>query len=244
MASTERYRQGGLRQPSTFYPPPPTEPQTVWTSDPDPIGHPTALDRFEEQWRSSQRWVYPDEDTKSPRLEFERIRSPAASPPPANAPFYVPRRYESPLYQQRDQQDMMLSPGPEPGRREQVYVQVNQEARPPHIHPSIPPYQSWQRTADMDRPLDISRPPFNPHQLSHDRVAPRPATVPPQQYRLQPPPRHSRPESRSRRHNPYAHSESRRRRRSSSSQPRHPQKRRFTPPQHYQRQTSSRPPLL
>ncbi|CZR55535.1 uncharacterized protein PAC_05423 [Phialocephala subalpina] len=248
MASTERYRHGSLKQSSSFYPPPPPPPesQTIWRSDQDPIFHPTALDRFEEQWRSSQGRVVPDENIPSPvRLDFERIRSPAASPPPsANAPFYVPRRYESPAYPQQDREDMMMSTGPEPVRREQMYVQVNQASRTPNVRPPIPLYQPWQHPSDMDRQSAHSLPPYDHHQPSYERpVAPRPATMPPQ-YRQQPQPRHPRPDSRSRRHNPYAHSESRRRRRSSSSQARHPSKRRFTPPQHYQRQFPSRPPLL
>ncbi|KAF8849431.1 hypothetical protein BDZ45DRAFT_697561 [Acephala macrosclerotiorum] len=247
MASTERYRHGSLKRSPSFYPPPPPPPesQAIWRSDQDPTFHPTALDRFEEQWRSSQGRLVPDEKIPSPvRLDFERIRSPAASPPPsANAPFYVPRRYESPAYPQQDQEDIMMSPGPEPVRREQMYVQVNQALRTPNLRPPIPLYQPRRHPQDMDRQSNHSLPPYDRHQPSYERpAAPRPATVPPQ-YRQQPQPRHPRPDSRSR-HNPYSNSESRRRRRSSSSQARRPSKRRFASPQHFQRQFPSRPPLL
>ncbi|KUJ24452.1 uncharacterized protein LY89DRAFT_22901 [Mollisia scopiformis] len=240
MASTDP-RYGSLNSAAPeFYPPLPPHPQATWRSDSDHVAHRTVLDRFEEQWRSSQGRVVPIENINSPPLDYARTHSPIL--PSANAPFYVPRQYESPVYQHRDRQDRITSPGPEPVYREQNYVQVNQAPRPPVIRPSVPGYQPWQRIPDMERSSDYSRPPFNSPQAYQDRVAPRPATVPPQQYRQQLQPRHTRPESRSRRHNPYT--ESRRRRRSTSSQPRHPQKRRYTPPQHNQRQFPSRPSLL
>lgn len=227
--ASPRHQHGSLKQtPSAFYAPLFPRPLQPERSDVQL----TALDRFEDQWRSSQRRVVPIENANSPlRLDYQRAHSTA--PPSPNAPFYVPRQYEPPVYQQQDRQD---GDGRVP--REQIYVQVNQAPRHPAIHPSTPAYQPWQRIPDFDRSSDHSRPQFNAYQPSH--IAPRPATVPPHQYRQQPHPRHSRPDSRSRRH-PYA--ESRRRRRSTSSQPKHPQRRRFTPPQHLQRQLPDRPSL-